>query len=138
MKLLKLFRNILTALVVGAFIFLFVQAMTPAEAAEQSPTPPVQASALDLPDNTPAATTQPVVLLTVCASDTEDGGLNLRSGAGVEYAIIETLENGEQIGSSTAELRAADGGVWIHITWPVEGWVNSRYACYVNMQESAP
>ena len=60
---------------------------------------------------------------------TESDPLNMRSGAGTDYAVIGTLERGTKVtftGTKTDE--AIDGHVWAYVKYgDKEGWVAAEY-----------
>ena len=60
---------------------------------------------------------------------TESDPLNMRSGAGTDYAVIGTLERGTKVtftGTKTDE--AIDGHVWAYVKYgDKEGWVEAEY-----------
>ncbi len=82
------------------------------------PTPTAAATATETAVPQPTEST-PLLLLSVPAA-------NVRSGPGMEYAVIGVVREGE----SVPVLGASDGGAWIEISLPAggEGWVGSSVA----------
>ena len=59
----------------------------------------------------------------------EPGMLNVRSCPGVECWVQNFLREGEVVYVSPTEAVTRDGGRWVWIHMPTEGWVNLRYLC---------
>lgn len=57
-----------------------------------------------------------------------EGRLNVRLTAGTHGRVIGHLMEGQSVLSSGRFLKVQEQS-WLEITWPVTGWVNSRYAC---------
>lgn len=57
------------------------------------------------------------------ATGIPDGDLNLRTGAGTEYAVIATLTEGTTV--RVLETK----GTWyrVHVIEAINGWINGRY-----------
>ena len=60
---------------------------------------------------------------------TEDDVLNIRSGAGVEHAVIGRFDAGEDNVRTTGQTDNADGELWLQVENPSggQGWVNALY-----------
>lgn len=88
------------------------------------------ATAEPQPQNTsPSPETATPATGTVCFDENIGGGnLRVRSCAGLECSEIGLLEDGEQV-STNGERKDIDGSTWLHLSSPVDGWVNIRYIC---------
>lgn len=63
--------------------------------------------------------------LTICNS----GGLNVRTGAGTEFAPLDVLTDGVDV-EYIAETYALDGAVWYVVRYNGrDGYINSKYTC---------
>ena len=72
---------------------------------------------------TPTANSPPRVCTVL--TGIPDGALNLRTGAGIEHAVITTLTEGQRLTLTAAAPR----GVWIQVSTAdqITGWINSNY-----------
>ena len=55
--------------------------------------------------------------------------MNVRTCPGVECWVKDFLYEGEVVYVAPTEAVARDGGRWVWIHMPAEGWVNLRYLC---------
>ncbi len=59
----------------------------------------------------------------------ETGALNVRVCPGTECWVKHVLDEGTPVTVSPTPVPARDGGWWVRVISPVEGWVNLKYLC---------
>jgi len=57
------------------------------------------------------------------------GALNVRFCPGVECYAFFYLREGERVRLTPGRRVEVDGGRWVQIHHPVEGWVNEKFLC---------
>ena len=79
---------------------------------------------------TPLATTEDTSQIYTVQFVEQDDTLNVRSGPGVGYPVIETLANGSQV-QATGAAEPVGASLWLPIQTlydpTIQGWVNRRY-----------
>ncbi|HID85697.1 MAG TPA: SH3 domain-containing protein [Anaerolineales bacterium] len=60
-----------------------------------------------------------------------EGALNVRTCPGVGCWAFFPLYEGQVVTLDGQTAHTQDGATWVHLTQPVEGWVNARYLCEV-------
>ena len=66
---------------------------------------------------------------TVC-TNIPDGKLHVRFEAGEKSDVRGYLAEGETV-TISEERQESAGNLWVKLTHPIEGWVNSKYLCEV-------
>jgi uncharacterized protein YgiM (DUF1202 family) len=95
-----------------------------------TPTPtPLQESATPMPltATVPVSTVEPNVIHKVC-TNIPDGKLNVRFEAGDQSEVRGYLVEGEIV-TLSGEHTELNGSLWIKLSHPVEGWVNTKFIC---------
>lgn len=90
-----------------------------------TPTPTATATGTAAPA-TQTATNTPTPALATCTVTTgvQAGNLNIRTGAGVGFAVIKVLQEGQAATITDESPR----GNWIQVkTGHVTGWINSKF-----------
>lgn len=95
-----------------------------------TPTPtPLQETATPLPmtATVPVSTVESNVTRKVC-TNIPDGKLNVRFAAGDQSDVRGYLTEGEIV-TVSGEYIELNGSLWIKLSHPVEGWVNTKFIC---------
>ena len=95
-----------------------------------TPTPtPLQATSTPLPltATIPVSTVESKVTRKVCTS-IPGGKLNVRFAAGDQSDVRGYLTEGEIV-TLSGEHKELDGSLWIKLSHPIEGWVNTKFLC---------
>lgn len=95
-----------------------------------APTPtPLQETSTPIPmtATVPVSTVEPKMTRKVC-TNIPDGKLNVRFAAGDQSEVRGYLAEGEIV-TLSGEHAELNGSLWIKLSRPIEGWVNTKYLC---------
>ena len=95
-----------------------------------TPTPtPLQETSTPIPltATVPMSTAEPNMTRKVC-TNIPDGKLNVRFAAGDQSDVRGYLTEGEIVTLSGEQTELNDS-LWIKLSHPVEGWVNTKFIC---------
>jgi len=95
-----------------------------------TPTPtPLQETSTPIPltATIPVSTVVPNMTRKVC-TNIPGGKLNVRFAAGDKSDVRGYLTEGEIV-TISGEHKELDGNLWIKLSHPIEGWVNTKYLC---------
>lgn len=95
---------------------------------EATMTAPGATSTLEEPALTPD-TAKPGTPVIVCFANGYNGQVRVRACGGLECNEIAILPAGTSL--VVTETMTNEAGTWARIVFPIEGWVNARYACEV-------
>ena len=95
-----------------------------------TPTPtPLQETATPIPltATIPVSTVESNMTRKVC-TNIPDGKLNVRFAAGDQSDVRGYLTEGEIV-TLSGEYIELNGSLWIKLSHPIEGWVNTKFLC---------
>lgn len=105
---------------------------------QYAPQPLVTVTPTEAATSTPAASPTPWAQRSISHGEQkqavvctgyDEGALNVRVCPGIGCWAFVPLYEGQTVTLDGQTAQTEDGATWVHITQPVDGWVNARYLC---------